>query len=105
MTLAAIQPFVRTYERVTGLGMVEIVNVDIPADRNELLAIVLGMALDALDLRGSAPPHQHRVKTAAVIYPVTDLGVALQALEAAFARDGVTLRALRRPGQRAMRFR
>ena len=72
------------FQRVAGLAMIELVDTDIPADGNEFLAVVLGMALAALVV---APrrAHERRVQPLVGGEPLPDLGVTAGALQLALA--------------------
>ena len=84
MTAVALEAGVAAFERVACLAMVELVEADIPTDGNELLAVVLGVALAALVV---APRRAHKRWMQALVSgePLFDLGVTAGALQLALA--------------------
>ena len=84
MTAVALEAGVAAFQRVACLAMVELVEADIPADGNEVLAVVLGMALAALVV---APRRSHEGRVQPLISgePLSDLSVTAGALQLALA--------------------
>lgn len=105
MTLPALQAPVPALERVTRLAVIEFGKIDVPANRNEALAVVFGMTADAL-LLVSHRQRQRGVEPAALRQTRPNLGVATEALERArTCPNRVAGGAPGRPLQRAMRLR
>ena len=101
----AIQPAVAALQVVAGLGVIELREIDIPADRHELLAVVLRMAADALQT-ASVFLRQGCVQSALLADPLANVGMAAQALELAGSRsERVAGGALRLPGEALVRLR
>src|ERR1039458_7469785 len=84
------------FQRIARLAMIEVIQADIPADRDELLAVMLGMALRALVVAPRlAHPHlihQSRVQTLVRREPLLDLRVT-DPTPALSTRPRVALRA------------
>ena len=97
VTAVALQTGMAAFERIACLTMIEILQADIPADGDELLAVVLGVALAALVV---APrlSHQGRVQPLVHGEPLFDLGVTAGALQLVLAAAAdVTAGAVCRP--------
>src|ERR1035438_9650705 len=97
------------FQRIARLAMIEVIQADIPADRDELLAVMLGRALRALVVAPRlAHPHlihQSRVQTLVRREPLLDLRVTTGALQLAIAAAAdVTTGAVRRPVELRVRF-
>ena len=80
----ALQPGVAAFERVARFAVIEFIEADVPADGDELLAIVLGVALGALVVapRGA---HQGGVQPLVGGEPLPDFHVAAGALQLVIA--------------------
>ena len=97
------------FQRIARLAMIEILEADIPTDGDELLAIVLGVALAALVVAPHlAHPHlihQCRVQPLVGGEPLFDLQVTTGALQLAIAAAAdVTTGAVRRPVELGVGF-
>src|ERR1019366_526933 len=105
----ALEPRMTAFQRIARLAMIEVIQADIPADRDELLAVMLGMALRALVVAPRlAHPHlihQSRVQTLVRREPLLDLRVTTGALQLAIAAAAnVTTGAVRGPVELRVRF-
>ena len=101
----AIKAAVAALQVVAGLGVIELREIDIPADRHEFHAVVFGMATDALQLAAVLLGHGG-VQSAFLADPLANLGMTAQAFE--FAGSGserVAGGALRLPGEALVRLR
>ena len=91
------KPGVTAFQRIAGLAMIEFVQAHIPADGDELLAVVLGVAFPALVV---APrlAHQGWVQPLVGGEPLLDFRVTTGALQLALAAAAdVATGAVRRP--------
>src|ERR1035438_9593140 len=75
MALSALEVRVAPVQRIAGFPVIEFVERHIPVDGNKVLAVVVGMALDALGVRRSFV-HERGVKTAVGGEPLADFGMA-----------------------------
>ena len=96
-------------QRIPRLAMIELIQAHVPADWDELLAVVLRMALRALVVAPRlAHPHlihQSRVEPLVCGQPLFDLRVTTGAFQLAIASAAdVTIGAVRRPIELGMRF-
>jgi hypothetical protein len=83
VALTAFEMRVAPVQRVAGFPVIEFVERHIPVDRNKVLAVVVGVALDALHVRRPRV-HERRVKTAIGGEQAADFGVAGKAPELPF---------------------
>jgi hypothetical protein len=80
----ALEARVTAFERVAGFAMIEIVDVRVPADGNELLAVVLGVALAAFVV-GMGGGHEGWVKSSFRGEALADFGMTAGAFELALS--------------------
>ena len=91
-------------QRVSRLAMVEFVQTDVPADRDKFLAVMLGMAFDALIL-AAALSQQRWMQSTIRRQPLPDFPMAGETAELALAAScDVATRAMRGPFQRRVSF-
>lgn len=103
MTAAAFQAGVFSFQRVSGLAMIE--RLDVPFDQRKIFAVVLGVAAGAL-AAGTRSDVIGGMQTFPRCDPRGNFGVALHALEFGFARaQPVTTGAVGGPAERLMRAR
>ena len=105
VALIAGQARMSALQRVAGLPMVELIQADIPADGDEVLAVVLGMARGALVV-GAAGLEQGGVQALVASQAAADFGMAGEALELASAGRGqMATAAMQRVVQSVVGFR
>ena len=105
VALLAFEARVAAFERVTGLGVVKILEAGLPVDEIEIDAVVFGMAGDARLARGILH-HHARVESMASRNPLANVRMTFQALQLCGPdSDPVALAALRGPAQRGVCLR
>ena len=92
-------------QRITGFPVIEFVETHIPANRDEVFTVMVGVALGALGV-GRSLPKKRRVKSAIVGEPLADFGVAGKTPELPFPTTAnVATGAVRGAVERVMRLR
>jgi hypothetical protein len=87
VTAGAGETGVAAIQRVPGLAVVELVQADVPADGNEFLAVVFGVAFDALFLAAGLA-QERWVQALVRRQSLTDFGVAGETAELPLAGAG-----------------
>ena len=105
MALITLEPRVAPVQRIARSSVIEFVETHIPANRHKVLAVVVGVALDALGVRRSFLKERW-VEPAMVGEQLADFGVTGKALELPFSTAAdVATGATRGAVERAMRLR
>lgn len=81
----AVEMRMAAFERIAGFAVVELIQADFPQDRHKVLAIVLGVALDAGIIAGFVC-HQHGMQSLLVGQPPGDFRMTPGAFELAIPR-------------------
>lgn len=101
----ALQARVAALQWIPRLAMVELIQADLPEDRDEILAIVLGVALDAGVVAGFLR-HQHGMQSLLSGQAPGDFDMTPGALKLASTRSAhVATRAMSGAVKRLMSFR
>jgi hypothetical protein len=87
VTAGAGQTGVAPIQRIPGQAVIELVQADVPADGNEFLAVVFGVAFAALFLAAGLA-QERWVQTLIDRQPLTDFGVAGETAELPLAAAG-----------------
>ena len=84
VALGALEPRVAALQGVAGFPMIELIEAHVPANGDEILAVMIGVALDALRVRRSLL-QQRRMEATIFGNAPADFGVAGEAAKLPFA--------------------
>lgn len=105
VTTSALQTTVPAFEDVAGLAVIEFIQVHVPANRNEVFPVMLGVTASAVTLVAHLL-HQGRMQTTLRSQPRSDFRVTIETPELSASRGKrVASGALSRPVQRLVRLR